>query len=443
MSNLDRAFIKAYDKSTNETSQSQRRASTRDVLLSISLRKQDGQTKRIEQPVESPQSQLGGPHMTFPVSMATGQHDVSMPDADLASSSVIVVPMAEIEPTTVTEKEPERPPRRDEENAVPSSRQRQNINLDEIRRVRELEEQRAQRAKAKREAEAAAEVMTPQPFTTYVDSVQRADWYDQPQSPIAQTPAAESPAAQQPASQVGAAPSEASAKLRDGHVSDEAAWEPAWELDRIEWPAMTDQMLSTQIDYFAEAGDQLRDSTADGLNVLAISSESRSEGRTTLAICLARSAVAAGVRVAVIDADIDNPSLAGQLNLSEIPGWNEVLDGRTPLPEAAVASIEDRVCIFPLSRTESSESLTLSNSAVSSLIRRVAQEFELVIVDAGPLGDERTGMFEGGERCPVDAAVIVRDVRVTEPTVLSHNIRLWRAIGVNAVGVVENFVVDS
>ena len=121
MSNLDRAFIKAYDKSTNETSQSQRRASTRDVLLSISLRKQDGQTKRIEQPVESPQSQLGGPHMTFPVSMATGQHDVSMPDADLASSSVIVVPMAEIEPTTVTEKEPERPPRRDEENAVPTS----------------------------------------------------------------------------------------------------------------------------------------------------------------------------------------------------------------------------------------------------------------------------------------------------------------------------------
>jgi hypothetical protein len=119
-----------------------------------------------------------------------------------------------------------------------------------------------------------------------------------------------------------------------------------------------------------------------------------------------------------------------------------VLDGRTPLAEAAVTSIEDRVCIFPLTRTQSSEQLSLANSAVSSLIRRISQEFDLLIVDSGSLGDERTGMFEGGDRCPVDAAVIVRDVRITDPTVLTHNIRLWRAIGVNAIGVVENFVDD-
>lgn len=557
MSNFDRAFIKAYDKNA-ESTEPTRRASTRDVLLSISLRKEDGSTQRIEQPVEPPQTHVGGPHLD-PISMATGQ-DVAMSNVELPASSVLVFPMAEMEPKS---------PSIDKHDAITSPNQatvetneaiasspsatsqpeaeiqpsRMNINLDHIRQIRDLEAERAQRAEARRLAEqavaeqaeaerlaeervvaakAAAEQaareqaeakrlaeeriaaakaaalaeqqrlekiraeeerisreryerelqehqarqreleretrerleqlkaeqekaeqllagqdasIVVEPFTTYVESVTRAE---APAAEPVETSIAPEPlgvhAPTLEAHSIAAAAAEPSSKAAA------SKFEPAWEVDAIAWPAISDLLLQTQIDYFAEAGDQLRDSAAEGLSVLAVSSELRGEGRSTVAVSLARSAAAAGIRVALLDADFDNPSLGGQLGLSEAPGWDEVLDGRTPLSEAAVLSLQDNVCVFPLSLDAAATELAPSNSAVTALVRRVAQEFDLVIIDAGPLGASDRVLFESGERCPVDAAIMVRDVRRSEAADQQHNLRLWRAIGVNAVGAVENFL---
>jgi hypothetical protein len=57
----------------------------------------------------------------------------------------------------------------------------------------------------------------------------------------------------------------------------------------------------------------------------------------------------------------------------------------------------------------------------------------------GPVGSSERRMFEAGVRCPVDAAIVVRDLRVTgEESEYAIGARL-RAAGVKSVGIVENF----
>ncbi len=100
--------------------------------------------------------------------------------------------------------------------------------------------------------------------------------------------------------------------------------EVLWEVDQFLYPALTDQLLQSYA-YFSQAGDKLAKATASGLKVLGITGVGPGEGRTTLAICLARAAARAGLKVGLLDADFNSPSLATQLGLEIEHGWEQAL----------------------------------------------------------------------------------------------------------------------
>ena len=85
---------------------------------------------------------------------------------------------------------------------------------------------------------------------------------------------------------------------------------PAWEVDAFRWPDLCAQLDEASGRKLTRSGDELYMAMQDGLKVIAISSAARQEGRTTIALSLARSAAAAGCRVALLDADGANPELA-------------------------------------------------------------------------------------------------------------------------------------
>lgn len=215
---------------------------------------------------------------------------------------------------------------------------------------------------------------------------------------------------------------------------------PVWEVDKLQWPATCERLLTDKNCYFAQAGDKLLAAVRDGLKTLAVTGSRRGEGRTTLALCLARAAAKAGIQVAIVDADFTRPQLAPRLGLEPSHGWQDAALGRIPLSEAAVKSLSENITVLPLEPFSDGAGLSLADPRVTATIRAVAATFELVILDLGPLPATHEPLFAAGEPSPIDAAIIVRDVRyATSVESQSLGDRLHDA-GIDAVGIAENFV---
>lgn len=218
---------------------------------------------------------------------------------------------------------------------------------------------------------------------------------------------------------------------------------PLWEVDKFHWPRTCEKLMADEQGYLSRAGDKLLAAVQDGLRVLAITGTRRGEGRTTLALCLARAAAQAGVQVAVMDADFARPQLASKIALEVAFGWQEAALGRVPLSEAAVKSIQDRVTVLPLESAAVTRGLSLADPRVTATIRAASATFELLILDMGPMASSNALTFPDGEGCPFDAAIVVRDLRFATATESQTVGEALHDAGVEAVGIAENFVVED
>lgn len=218
---------------------------------------------------------------------------------------------------------------------------------------------------------------------------------------------------------------------------------PLWEVDKFHWPRTCEKLFADEQGYLSRAGDKLLAAVQDGLKVLAITGTRRGEGRTTLALCLARAAAQAGVQVAVMDADFARPQLASKIALEVQFGWQDAALGRVPLSEAAVKSIHDRVTVLPLESAAVTRGLSLADPRVTATIRAASATFDLLILDMGPMASSDSLTFPAGEGCPFDAAIVVRDLRFATATESQTVGEALHDAGVEAVGIAENFVVED
>ena len=215
---------------------------------------------------------------------------------------------------------------------------------------------------------------------------------------------------------------------------------PMWEVDRFQWPSICDRLMKDEQSYFAQAGGKLVAAAKDGLKTLGITGSRRGEGRTTLALCLARSAAQAGLNVAMIDADFTRPQLAAVIGLEVAYGWQDAAQGKIPLPEAAVRSLADKITVLPLEPSSVAWPLALADKRVAGLIRAVATSHDLVIVDLGPLSGGSEPLFAADEAPPLDAVIVLRDLRYATPSETQAIGQRLHDSGIEAVGIAENFV---
>jgi len=216
-----------------------------------------------------------------------------------------------------------------------------------------------------------------------------------------------------------------------------------WEVDRFHWPRTCEKLVTDEAGYLSGAGDKLLAAVADGLRVLAITGSRRGEGRTTLALCLARTAAKAGIQTAVMDADFARPQLASKVALEVAYGWQDAAIGRIPLSEAAVKSLTDNITVLPLESSTATRSLSLGDPRVTAAIRTAAASFELLILDLGPVIAGQRIEFPPSEECPLDAAIVVRDLRFAGAAEGEAIGQMLTEAGVWAVGIAENFAFDE
>lgn len=209
-----------------------------------------------------------------------------------------------------------------------------------------------------------------------------------------------------------------------------------WEVDRFQWPDAAVK-LHREYSYFAQAGKKLKAAAQQGLKVLGVTGLSRGEGRTLLTLCLARSAASEGVNAVLIDCDFGKPDMAGALGLDVTSGWQEASMGKISLAESAVFSVDDRLTLLPL--TGDATKFSLNDRRVQAVLKEASRLFDVVLIDLGPLNEMGDDAWSTTNRPPIDAAIVVCDLR-------QHNLEHVReaavklqAAGVEAVGIAENF----
>jgi capsular exopolysaccharide synthesis family protein len=118
--------------------------------------------------------------------------------------------------------------------------------------------------------------------------------------------------------------------------------------------------------------------------VVVVTSSIPSEGKTTVAVSLARLAARSVRRVILVDADLRQPNVAKAMGISQPqPGVVEALTG-TPLQDCLCKDPMSDVLILP-GRRLANPSDVLASGQMTKLIASLAESCDLLIIDSPPL----------------------------------------------------------
>jgi Mrp family chromosome partitioning ATPase len=215
---------------------------------------------------------------------------------------------------------------------------------------------------------------------------------------------------------------------------------PALEVDSFRWTPVGEKLLSQHTGRFGRLADEVRREAAECRRVVGITGIQRGEGRTTLALCLARQLTAGNTKVAVVDADFASGKLAEHLGLGIECGWEAVLDGGEAVWEVMIESTQDRLAILPLVSETAEESIISSSYRIAATMQELANQYEVVIVDAGPLVMESSAphwLLKPGSG--VDSLILTHDVRRGDVSRLAAACLQIAEAGQRQLGIAEMF----
>lgn len=124
------------------------------------------------------------------------------------------------------------------------------------------------------------------------------------------------------------------------------------------------------------------------LRSLAIGSPQTGDGKTTIAVQLARTAAAAGQRVLLVDANLRDPQIHRLLGLPNQQGLKQLLlRSREPQRQSLLQRVPDSESLFALTSggTTPESSQLLASTAMEELSERLQASFDLVIYDTPAL----------------------------------------------------------
>jgi Mrp family chromosome partitioning ATPase len=172
--------------------------------------------------------------------------------------------------------------------------------------------------------------------------------------------------------------------------------------------------------------------------VIAVTSFGRCEGRTTLALALARLACGINARVGLVDGDIEHADVAQQLSLAFDQGW-ESWEQHTPLGEVAVVSIREQLTLLPIGPKSGSRAEPQIQQRAQTMLDVLRSHLDLVFVDAGPMYIAAHRWFRSDHPLGFDAALVIRDVRQSNVDQVDDVCCRLIQAGIQDAAIIENF----
>lgn len=120
------------------------------------------------------------------------------------------------------------------------------------------------------------------------------------------------------------------------------------------------------------------------LKICVVSSPNSNEGKTSVAIQLAKVLAASGENVVLVDADLRRPTVDSCLHIKSPIGLSQVLAGTIPVEQAVVTTEEPGLFVLPAGHVPPNPSELLSSKRMEALTQALSRE-SIVIFDAPPL----------------------------------------------------------
>jgi len=153
----------------------------------------------------------------------------------------------------------------------------------------------------------------------------------------------------------------------------------------------TDRVVDKPMSSFAEAirGLQmglLLSNVDKPPKVVLVTSAVPGEGKTTVAVSLARLAARSGKKVIVIDCDLRRPATARALGINKSErGLVEVLTGEKTLDQCLEKDPRSSMQILPVKLKTGNPPDLLGSNAMEKLIAGLKASYDLVVIDSAPL----------------------------------------------------------
>lgn len=158
-------------------------------------------------------------------------------------------------------------------------------------------------------------------------------------------------------------------------------------LDVKEDIALIDYVVDQPGSPFAEAVRALAASLLHGSQfqsrALAVTSPHASEGKTTTTIALGRILASRGLRVLMIDADLQRPTLAVRYGIGKDVGLVELLKGEVTPDEAIVPDPKSYAMMLPLGKMATGEAM--DHDALRQLVAQFKTGYDVVLLDLPPV----------------------------------------------------------
>jgi Mrp family chromosome partitioning ATPase len=181
--------------------------------------------------------------------------------------------------------------------------------------------------------------------------------------------------------------------------------------------------------------------SGEGRKTLLVTGAERGEGRSLVALALARLAANRNLRTVVVDLDLSQPALAELLGLRPELGWDDACSERLSLAETLIESHDDRLTLLPLRCGLENPRALAGNRFLNDALTELREHFDCIVLDAGPLLDDAATVdlatALGGHA--LDDGLVIRDRRRTTPQQVHEVGRRLAVLGIQRWDLAENF----
>jgi capsular exopolysaccharide synthesis family protein len=180
--------------------------------------------------------------------------------------------------------------------------------------------------------------------------------------------------------------------------------------------------------------------------VIAVTSPSKEEGRTTVAIDLAVALAESGRSVVLVDGDLNAPHVASVLPLSNDAsaraargGVSTVLSGEQQLADGVIPNVvlgDNTISLLPAGPVPPRPGQLWASDRAKTVFAELERNFDYVIVDTPPLNEYSDGANIASLG---DGALLLARIRSTKATALRRALQGLKAANVNLIGTVATF----
>lgn len=185
----------------------------------------------------------------------------------------------------------------------------------------------------------------------------------------------------------------------------------------------------------------LREGKRDGRKTYLLTSASRGEGKSTISGLLAIGAARFfGQKTLLIDGDPRRPTQHQLFDVSKKPGLFEVLHGRSPLESAVHPTAIPTLSIMASGVSTGPDSEAYLDDEFAVLLRRIRDEYDLVIVDSPPIVPVAEPLMMSEH---VDGILLVVMAGKTPVNLIRRMKQIIEPVSSKVVGVVLNNALDG